>query len=67
MCHLNRFLPVHPCPSVSICGFFNPNRAAVPKPTDGANRFDLSPLAPKTLKKALSVGFSQIAQPLQAV
>src|ERR1035437_1322830 len=58
--------PVVPS-SVSICGFFNPNRAVAPKPTDEANRYNLGHLTPKTFQKALYVGLSQIGQPLQVV
>jgi hypothetical protein len=46
----------NPCPSLSICGFFNPNLAVVPEPTDEANRCNLRHVAPKTLQKALYVG-----------
>jgi len=42
---------------VSICGFFNPNRGVVPKLTDEANGYDLRHVTPKTLQKALYVGF----------
>jgi hypothetical protein len=37
------------------------------KPTGEANRCNLRHVAPKTLQKALYVGFSQIGQPLQVV
>ena len=47
--------------------FLGPNPAAVPKPTDEANRCNLRHVAPKTLQKALYVGFSQIGRPLQVV
>ena len=47
--------------------FLGPNPAAVPKPTDEANRCNLRHVVPKTLQKALYVGFSQIDQPLQVV
>ena len=52
---------------MSICGFFNPNRGVVPKLTDEANGYDLRHVTPKTLQKALYVGFSQTGQPLQVV
>ena len=42
-------------------------RAVVQKPTDEANRCNLGHVAPKTLQKALYVGFSQIGRPLQVV
>jgi hypothetical protein len=45
--------------------FPGPNRTVVPKTTEEANRCILRHVAPKTLQKALYVGLSQIAQPLQ--
>ena len=46
--------------------FLGPNPAVVPeKPTDEANR--CGHVTPKTLQKALYVGFSQISRPLQVV
>src|ERR1035438_708029 len=47
--------------------FLGPNPAVVPKPTDVANRCNLRHVTPKTLQKALYVGFSQISRPLQVV
>ena len=47
--------------------FPGPNPAVVPKPTDEANRCNLGRVTPKTLQKALYVGFSQIDRPLQVV
>ena len=47
--------------------FLGPNRAVVPKPTNEANRCNPEHLTPKTLQKALYVGFSQIGQPPQVV
>ena len=47
--------------------FLGPNAAVVPKPTDEANRCNLRHVTPKTLQKALYVGFSQTGQPLQVV
>ena len=44
-----------------------PNPAVVPKPTDEPNRCNLRHVTPKTLQKALYVGFSQIGRPLQVV
>ena len=42
-----------------IAGFFlGPNPAVVPKPTDEVNRCILRHVTPKTLQKALYVGFS---------
>ena len=47
--------------------FLGPNPAVVPKPTGEANRCNLRHATPKTLQKALYVGFSQIGRPLQVV
>jgi hypothetical protein len=44
-----------------------PNPALVPKPADEANRCDPRHATPKTLQKALYVGFSQIRRPPQVV
>ena len=51
------------------CGrfFLGPNHTAVPKPTEEANRCILRHLAPKTLQKALYVGFFESVRPLQVV
>jgi len=45
--------------------FPGPNRAVVPKPINEANRCNPGHVTPKTLQKALYVGFSQIGGPLQ--
>ena len=42
-------------------------RIPVPKPAREPNRCNLRHVAPKTLQKALYVGFSQIGRPLQVV
>jgi hypothetical protein len=47
--------------------FLGANRVVLPEPTDAANRCNLRHVAPKTLHKALYVGFSQIGRPLQVV
>ena len=47
--------------------FLGPNRAVVPKPTDEGNRCNLRHVAPKTLQKALYVGFFESGRPLQVV
>ena len=47
--------------------FLGPNRAAYLEPIPEANRCDLRHVTPKTLRKALYVGFSQIGRPLQVV
>ena len=41
--------------------FLGPNPAVVPNPTDEANRCNLRHVAPKTLRKALYVEFSESA------
>jgi hypothetical protein len=55
--------PCQPCLTLSGT-FLGPNPAVVPKPTDEANCCNLRHVTPKTLQKALYVGFSQISQPL---
>src|ERR1035438_7050934 len=47
--------------------FLGPNPAVVPKPTNEANRCNLRHVTPKTLQKALYMGFSQTRWPLQVV
>jgi hypothetical protein len=47
--------------------FLGANRSVVPKPIDEANRCNLRHVAPRTLQKALYVGFSQIGRPLRVV
>src|ERR1039458_9585324 len=44
-----------------------PHGAVVPKPTDEANRCILGHGTPKTLRKALYVGSSQVGRPLQVL
>jgi hypothetical protein len=61
-------LSVHLSPVIKNGRFFaGPNPAVVPKPTDKANRCILRHVAPKTLQKALYVGFARIGRPLQVV
>src|ERR1019366_3735802 len=47
--------------------FRGANRAVLPEPIDEANRCNLRHVTPKTLQKALYVGFSQIGRPPQVV
>jgi hypothetical protein len=47
-----------PFPSEYGRFFLGPNPAVVPKPTNEANHCNLWHVAPKTLQKALYVGFS---------
>ena len=49
--------------------FRDTNRAVLPlsEPTDEANRCNLRHVTPKTLQKALYVGFSEVDRPLQVV
>jgi len=59
---------LEPCAQLEFqVAFLGPNPAAVPKPTGEANRCNLGHVTPKTLQKALYVGFSQIGRPLQVV
>ena len=65
--HLNRFLPVCSRLPAEAQVLPGPNGAVVPKPIDEANRCNLRHVTPKTLQKALYVGFSESGQPLQVV
>jgi hypothetical protein len=47
--------------------FLGPNRAVVPKAIDEANRSNLRHATPKTLQKALYVGFFESDRLLQVV
>src|ERR1035437_2213655 len=47
--------------------FRGANRAVLPETTDEANRCNLRHVTPKTLQKALYVGFSESGRPLQVV
>jgi hypothetical protein len=47
--------------------FLGANRDVLLEPTEAANRCNLRHVTPKTLQKALYVGFSQISRPLQVV
>jgi len=55
------------CQRVSVSLFLGPHRAVVPKPTDEANRCILRQVTPKTLRKALCVGYLETGKPLQVV
>jgi len=61
-------LSVHLSPVIKNGRFFpGPIPTVVPKPTDKANRCILRHVAPKTLQKALYVGFFQSGRPPQVV
>src|ERR1035438_5993586 len=63
------FNPSAPAYSTTESGRFfrGTNRAVLLEPTDEANRCNLRHVTPKTLQKALSVGFSESGRPPQVV